>query len=91
MSFLKRKIWNQLNLHLQLLVTMYAQFFFILNLFPYATTFDNWANVMTTNGQGQYEYFFVFNFHDYSKFWVSPFYFDKWVLFCNPFNHFFAI
>jgi len=53
MSFLKSKFWNQLNLHLQLLVTMYAQFFFILN--SYGATFDNWANVMTTNEQGQYE------------------------------------
>jgi hypothetical protein len=40
---------------MQLLVPMYAQIFFILNFFPYVATFDNWANEMTTNGQGQYE------------------------------------
>jgi len=41
-------MWNRLNPHLQLVVPMYAQFFFTLDAFPYATTFESWANVMTT-------------------------------------------
>jgi hypothetical protein len=39
-SFLKSKMRNQLNLHLQL-VAMYAQIFFTLENFPYATTFES--------------------------------------------------
>jgi hypothetical protein len=34
---------------------MYAQKKFILENFPYVTTFDSWANVMTANAWGQYE------------------------------------
>jgi hypothetical protein len=37
---------NHLNPHLQLVAPMYAQFFFTLDTFPYATTFESWASVM---------------------------------------------
>jgi hypothetical protein len=40
-SFLKSKLQNQLNLHLQLVVVMYAQIFFTLIFFPYATAFES--------------------------------------------------
>jgi hypothetical protein len=39
-SFLKSKLRNQLNLHLQL-VAMYAQNFVTLENFPYAATFES--------------------------------------------------
>jgi hypothetical protein len=45
-SFLKSKMRNCLNPHLQLVVLMYAQLFFTLDTFPYATTFESWASVM---------------------------------------------
>jgi hypothetical protein len=44
-SFLKDKICNHLNPHVQLVVAMYAQRFFTLDNFPYATTIEMWANV----------------------------------------------
>jgi hypothetical protein len=51
-SFLKSKLHNHLNPHLHPIVALYAQRFFTLNTFPYATTFESWANVMTTTSRG---------------------------------------
>jgi hypothetical protein len=48
-SFLKSKMWNRLNPHSQLVGPMYAQLFFTLDTFPYATTLESWASVTTTS------------------------------------------
>jgi hypothetical protein len=40
-SFKKNKLRNQLNHHLQFVVAPYAQLFFTLENFQYATTFEN--------------------------------------------------
>jgi hypothetical protein len=51
-SFLKNKMCNQLNGHLQLVVTMKAQFFFTLDTFPYKVTYNIWAYVLSEYGRG---------------------------------------
>jgi hypothetical protein len=51
-SFLKNKMCNQLNGHLQLVVTMKAQFFFTLDTFPYKVTYNIWAYVLLEYGRG---------------------------------------
>ncbi len=53
-AFLKNKVWNRLNNHLQLVVSMYAQKFFTLHNFPYEDTYKMWSNVQLANGRGQY-------------------------------------
>jgi hypothetical protein len=53
-AFLKNKVWNRLNNHLELVVSMYAQKFFTLYNFPYEVTYGMWSNVQSRNGQGQY-------------------------------------
>jgi hypothetical protein len=42
LAFLKSKLWITLNLHLPLVVGIYSQTNFTLEIFPYATTFDAW-------------------------------------------------
>jgi len=51
-AFLKNKVWNRLNNHFQLVVSMYAQKFFTLHNFLYEDTYVMWCNVQSTNGQG---------------------------------------
>jgi hypothetical protein len=53
-AFLKNKVWNKLNNHFQLVVSMYAQIFFTLHKFPYEDTYEIWSNVQSTNDRGQY-------------------------------------
>jgi hypothetical protein len=53
-AFLKNKVQNRLNNHLQLVVSMYAHKFFTLHNFPYEDTYETWSNVQSANGQGQY-------------------------------------
>ncbi len=54
-SFLKNKLHNHLNPHLELVVVMYYQKFFTLKNFPYQTSYDLWTDVNSSNGRGQYE------------------------------------
>jgi hypothetical protein len=51
-SFLKNKVRNHLNHHLQLVVVMYAQKFFTLDNFPYQVAHDMWSNVQVAHGLG---------------------------------------
>jgi hypothetical protein len=51
---LKEQMWNRLNNHLELVVSMYAQKFFTLNNFPNEDTYEMWSNVQSRNGRGQY-------------------------------------
>jgi hypothetical protein len=51
-AFLKNKVWNRLNNHLQLVVSMYAQKFFTFHNFLYEDTYEMWSNVQSRNGQG---------------------------------------
>jgi hypothetical protein len=44
LSFLKNKLRNALDEHLELVVGMYSQKIFSLESFPYDTCFDRWAN-----------------------------------------------
>ncbi len=53
-TFSKNKVWNRLNNHLELVVSMYAQKFFTLNNFPYEDTYEMWSNVQSRNGWGRY-------------------------------------
>jgi len=53
-AFLKNKVWNRLNNHLELVVPMYAQKFFTLYKFSYEDTYEMWSNVQSTNSRGQY-------------------------------------
>jgi hypothetical protein len=53
-AFLKNKVRNKLNNHFQLVVSMYAQFFFTLHNFPYEDANEIWSNVQSTNDQGRY-------------------------------------
>jgi hypothetical protein len=53
-TFSKNKVWNRLNNHLELVVSMYAQKFFTLNNFPYEDTYEMWFNVQSKNGRGRY-------------------------------------
>jgi hypothetical protein len=53
-TFSKNKVWNRLNNHLELVVSMYAQKFFTLNNFPYEDTYEMWSNVQSRNGRGRY-------------------------------------
>jgi hypothetical protein len=53
-AFLKNKVRNRLNNHLELVVSMHAQIFFTLYNFPYKDTYEMWSNAQSTNGQGQY-------------------------------------
>ncbi len=41
-SFTKSKLWNQLVEHLPIVVGMYFQTFYNLEIFPYAKVFDAW-------------------------------------------------
>jgi hypothetical protein len=41
MSFLYNILYNYLNLHLHLIVVMYVQHFFTLDIIPLATTFES--------------------------------------------------
>jgi hypothetical protein len=41
-SFMKSKLRNRLNEHLNIAVGMYFQTFFGLNTFPYDTCFEDW-------------------------------------------------
>jgi hypothetical protein len=50
-SFLKNKLRNCLNPHLEL-VAMYSQKFFTLENFPYQASYDLWTNVGSSHGQG---------------------------------------
>jgi hypothetical protein len=50
--FLKNKVHNHLNHHLQLVVVMYAQKFFTLDNFPYQVADDIWSNVQVAHGWG---------------------------------------
>jgi hypothetical protein len=50
-AFLKNKVWNRLNNHLQLVVSMYAQKFFTLQNFPSEDTYEMWSNGQSTIGQ----------------------------------------
>ncbi len=51
-SFLKNKIHDQLNGHLQLVVAMKTQKFFTLDTFPYKVTYNMWAYVLSQYGRG---------------------------------------
>ncbi len=42
LAILKSKLWISLNPHVPLVVGMYNQKFFTLEIFPYATKFDAW-------------------------------------------------
>jgi hypothetical protein len=53
-AFLKNKVQNRLNNHLELVVSMHAQKFFTLYNFPYKDTYEMWSNVQSTNGRGRY-------------------------------------
>ncbi|KAG0597198.1 hypothetical protein M758_UG320000, partial [Ceratodon purpureus] len=44
LSFLKNKLRNALDAHLQLVVGMYSQQCFNIQNFPYEECFDKWAN-----------------------------------------------
>jgi hypothetical protein len=44
LSFLKNKLRNSLDEHLELVVGMYSQKIFSLEDFSYDTCFDRWAN-----------------------------------------------
>jgi hypothetical protein len=54
-AFLKNKVWNRLNNHLQQIVSMCTQFFFTLHNFPYENTYEIWSIVQSTNGRGRYD------------------------------------
>ncbi len=49
-AFLKNKVQNRLNNHLQLVASMYAQKNFTLHNFPYEDTYEMWSNVQLANG-----------------------------------------
>jgi len=51
-SFLKNKMHNQLNGHLQLVVVMKTQFFFTLDTFRYKVTYNMRAYVLSKYGRG---------------------------------------
>jgi hypothetical protein len=53
-SFLKNKLRNHLNLHLEL-VAMYFKKFFTLKKFPYQASYDLWTTIGSSHGQGWYE------------------------------------
>ncbi len=44
MSFMKNRLWNQLNIHLDLCTHFFNQRFFILQSFPYDQTITKWQN-----------------------------------------------
>lgn len=44
-SFLKNKVHNYLNAHLQMVVAMYSHKFFTLDTFSYEIAYDMWSNV----------------------------------------------
>jgi hypothetical protein len=52
-SFLRTKLCNHLNPHLQF-VAMCAQKFIKLDNFPYQATSNSWSNVQVAHGWGQY-------------------------------------
>jgi hypothetical protein len=49
-AFLKNKVGNRLNSHLQLVVSMYALFFTLHN-FPYEDTYKMWSTIQSAIGQ----------------------------------------
>jgi hypothetical protein len=51
-SFLKNKMHNHLNHHLQLIIGMYAQKFVTLDNFPYEVAYDMWSNVQVAHDLG---------------------------------------
>ncbi len=53
-ALLKNKVWNRLNNHFHLVVSMYTHKFFTLHNFPYEDTYEMWSNVQSTNGQSWY-------------------------------------
>jgi hypothetical protein len=53
-ALLNNKMWNKLNNHLQLVVSMYAHKFFTLHNFLYENTYEMWFNEQLANGRGQY-------------------------------------
>ncbi len=52
--FLKNKMRNQLNIHLQMVVAMYAHKFFTFDTFSYDVAYDMWLDVQVGNYKGQY-------------------------------------
>jgi hypothetical protein len=53
-SFLKNKMRNHLNIHLQMVVAMYAHKLFTFDTFSYEIVYDMWLDVQTGNYKGQY-------------------------------------
>jgi hypothetical protein len=54
-SFLKTKLCNCLDPHLELVIAMFSQkFFLIVDNFPYQAAYDSWSNVHLANGHGRY-------------------------------------
>jgi hypothetical protein len=53
-SFLKNKVRNCLNAHLQMIVAMYAHKFFTLDTFSYQVAYDLWLDVQAKNCRGRY-------------------------------------
>ncbi len=49
-SFLKKKLCNYLNPHLELVVAMYFQKFFTMENFPYQVSYDLWIDVGSSHG-----------------------------------------
>jgi hypothetical protein len=49
-SFLKNKLHNHLNPHLELLVVMYYQKFFTLENFPCQANYDLWTDISSSHG-----------------------------------------
>jgi hypothetical protein len=50
-SFLKTKLHNCLNPHLQLTLAMYAHKFFTLDNFPSQVAYNSWSNIQLADGQ----------------------------------------
>lgn len=44
MSFMKSRLWNRLNIHLDLYTRFFNQRIFILQSFPYDQTITKWQN-----------------------------------------------
>jgi hypothetical protein len=52
--FLKNKVRNHLNIHLQMVVAMYAHKLFTFDTFSYDVAYDMWSDVQAWNYRGQY-------------------------------------
>ncbi len=61
-------MYCHLNIHLQMVVAMYAHKNFTFDTFSYEVVYDMWSNVQAGNYRGQYawlwNYFCAFLFHD---------------------------